>query len=444
MWPFRKQTEQKVSKIAPLLVVGNGTAIWPSKDYETYCLEAYLKCVISFRCVDIISKSASSVPWNLFRETSEGKRETIKNHPVNKILKRANPRQSFTSVTLSNMAYLLLNGNAYMEKTGPDSGPNKGIPFELYSHRPDRIKIIPVVDGSTKGQIAGYSYTANGQNDKWLVDPVTGESNILHIKLFHPADDWYGAAITESAAREIDTYNEMSEWNKSLLQNQARPGLVFTFGGNLTDQQFDRLKRQMDLVMSGPKNAGKNLILEGDKGSSATPYGWSPSDLDYVEGGRELARRISYAYGVPPQLIGIPGDSTYSNYQEARLAFWEETVFFYLNLYREEINNWIFGKDDTQLFIDYDLDRVPALQSKRDALWNKLNATQFISTNEKREAVGYEEIDGGDDILIPANMVPLGTSPDMTEPLPTDEDTQPEDDTQDQDDTGAVDDQPEE
>ena len=31
-----------------------------------------------------------------------------------------------------------------------------------------------------------------------------------------------------------------------------------------------------------------------------------------------------------------------------------------------------------------------------------------MKINEKREAVGYEEVDGGDVILVPAMMLPLG------------------------------------
>jgi phage portal protein BeeE len=34
------------------------------------------------------------------------------------------------------------------------------------------------------------------------------------------------------------------------------------------------------------------------------------------------AREIALALGVPPMLLGIPGDNTYSNYQEATRSFW--------------------------------------------------------------------------------------------------------------------------
>ena len=101
----------------------------------------------------------------------------------------------------------------------------------------------------------------------------------------------------------------------------------------LTDAQYDRLEKKLKEDYGGAANAGKSLIIDGDQGADVKPYGYSPSDLEFTEGGRELARRIAFAYGVPPMLVGIPGDKTYSNQKEARQAFWEDTVVYYLNYF---------------------------------------------------------------------------------------------------------------
>jgi phage portal protein BeeE len=48
--------------------------------------------------------------------------------------------------------------------------------------------------------------------------------------------------------------------------------------------------------------------------------GLSPKDMDFVEAKNGAARDIALAFGVPPMLLGIPGDNTYANYQEANRA----------------------------------------------------------------------------------------------------------------------------
>ena len=54
--------------------------------------------------------------------------------------------------------------------------------------------------------------------------------------------------------------------------------------------------------------------------------GFSPSDMEFHKTKDAAAREIALAFGVPPMLLGIPGDATYANYQEANRAFYRLTV----------------------------------------------------------------------------------------------------------------------
>lgn len=395
----------KASRTQSIIVTGSDGAVYSNRDYANFAKESYMKNVIAFRAISIIAKSVASVPWELFRKQGE-ENTKVNEGPYVDLLKRPNPDDSWSFLMIQVSAYLSIAGNSYIERVGPTAGPNQGIPRELYSLRPDRmsIKVNPETGAKT-----GYTYTVNGKSASFEIDPFTGESEILHLKEFHPLDDFYGLSTTEPAAREIDSSNEATDFNKNLLQNRAVPGMIFRVVGALSQQQYDRLERRLKAEYSGGVNAGKNLILEGEAGTDAKPYGFSPAEMDFIESNQELARRISYAYGVPPQLVGIPGDNTYSNYQEARLAFWEDTVIPLLQFIVEEFNNWLFH--DSDLFYDINLNNVPALSVKRDALWKRAEEVTFITVNEKRKMVGMETVEGGDVILIPANLLPLSAQP---------------------------------
>jgi HK97 family phage portal protein len=306
------------------------------------------------------------------------------------------------------IAFLLLAGNSYIERIPRTI--NKGI-SELYTLRPDYMTINK---NTSTGALSGYTYTINGNKVVFPVE-LDGSCDILHLKNFHPTDDWYGAAATSSAGYEIDTDNERTKWNKGLLENQARPGMIFTVNGNMTDQQFERLEKQLKVEYAGGVNAGKNLILEGEKGTDAKPYGWNAIDLEFIEGGRELSRKIAMSYGVPSMLLGIPGDNTYSNYFEARLSFWEDTISYYLNYLKAELNNWLL-KDQENIILDYDLSGVPALESRRKEKWQTAETSTFLTINEKRKMVGLSSLgDAGDMVMVSASMVPLGEEPDYDE-----------------------------
>jgi len=413
-------TEEKASRAAAVKVIGLGGKQWPSRNYNTFAKEAYLKNVVAYRCIDEIAKSVSSVPWALKRKLANGDKETIKNHSLLDLLHRASPDDSFQMFMYRAVSFLVLSGNTYIEKIAPDTGENAGVTKELYSLRPDRI--IIQVNKST-GLVEGYIYSVSSESVFYPIDSTTMQGDLLQIKLFHPTDDWYGASPVEPTAREIDTDNAGTEWNKNLLDNEARPGLILTTDAQLTENQFEQLDTMMKERHAGPENSHDSLILYG--GMEAKPYGFNPSELDFIEGGREIARDIAMGFGVPPQVVGITGENTFANVKEARLSMWETTVLFYLRLFKAEFNNWLVPEQERgEMILDFVLDEIPALSPRREQRWEKAQRSDFLTINEKREMVGIEPHPEGDVILVPSSMIPLGEEiPDVEETDKDEDDT---------------------
>ncbi|MEM8553181.1 MAG: phage portal protein, partial [Pseudomonadota bacterium] len=138
----------------------------------------------------------------------------------------------------------------------------------------------------------------------------------------------------------------------------------------------------------GARNAGRPLLLEG--GLDWKTMAMSPRDMDFIEAKNQAAREIALAFGVPPMLLGIPGDNTYANYREANRAFWRQTVLPLVNRTGQALSNWLGAAwPDTDLRLSYDADQIEALSAERDALWARVQAADFLTAEEKREAVGY-------------------------------------------------------
>ena len=116
----------------------------------------------------------------------------------------------------------------------------------------------------------------------------------------------------------------------------------------------------------------------------------TPKDLDFVEAKNAAAREIALALGVPPLLLGIPGDNTYSNYAEANSALWRQTIIPLVERIALQLGNWLspgFGNEALRLIAD--TDQSPALAAEKDALWKRLEGASFLTTDEKRIAAGY-------------------------------------------------------
>ncbi len=398
---IRRIFSRKESAVGSMVSLYNlGRPAWTPRQYDKFAEEGYQKNVIAFSAIREVAKSVSTVHWLLYRRRG-GRRIEITEHPLLTLLARPNPLQGRQAFFEALVGFFMIAGNSYIEMVGPERRP----PRELYAHRPDRIKVIP----GRFGLPAGYKYSVNGQSKTWDVDPITGAGPILHIKTFNPLDDWYGMSPIEAAAYGIDIHNDSGAWNKALLDNGARPSGALVSSQALTDEQFRRLKAEVDEKYTSYRNAGKPLLLEG--GLDWKEMGLSPKDMDWIESRNTSARDIALAFGVPPFLLGIPGDNTYSNQREARLAFWEQTVLPIMNFIRDEFNNSITPLFGEGLELDYDEDRISALSPRREKKWERVQNADFLTINEKREALGYEPVAGGDEVYISAALLPLGFDP---------------------------------
>ena len=140
----------------------------------------------------------------------------------------------------------------------------------------------------------------------------------------------------------------------------------------------------------------------------------SPKDLDFIEAKHGAAREIALALGVPPMLLGIPGDNTFSNYQEANRTFWRQTVPPLVQRTTASLAEWLAPAYGLTLTLKANLDDIDALSSERDAQWARLEKTTFLTTNEKRAAIGYGPLQsGGTNAPVAPRPIPKDFNPDQ-------------------------------
>ncbi len=347
--------------------------------------EGYGGNPIAFRCVRLVAEAAASVPLRPRR----GGVAADADDPATALLQAPNPEQSGQELLETFFGHLQVGGNAFLEAVDLD-----GTIRELYGLRPDRVRVAT----NERGLAMGWDYArAPAEKPKrYHRDPVSGRSQVLHMKIFNPGDDHYGLAPLGAAAFAVDTHNAAGRWNKALLDNAARPSgaLVYSSreaGDRLSEEQFDRLKAELNEAHSGPNRAGRPLLLEG--GLEWRPFGLSPADMDFVEAKTIAAREIALAFGVPPLLLGLPGDNTYANFKEANLAFWRQTVLPLTRKTARALERWLRPWLGADLEVGADETDVPALAEERGALWRRLSETDFITDAERRSLAGLPKVE---------------------------------------------------
>ncbi len=383
--PVEAVPERKASAVGRVIAWGNaGRVAWSPRDTASLTRTGFQGNPVGFRVVRLIAEAAAALP--LVCQTTEQRFDT---HPVMDLISRPNGAQGRAEFLEAVYGYLLLAGNAYVEAVPGVSA----MPGELHVLRSDRMNLVPGADGWP----VAYDYTVSGRTHRY---DVTGEfSPICHLKTFHPQDDHYGFSPMQAAAVAVDVHNSASSWSKALLDNAARPSGAIVYKGadgsaSLSPDQYERLVSEMEAHHQGARNAGRPMLLEG--GLDWKPMGFSPSDMEFQKTKEAAAREIAIAFGVPPMLLGIPGDATYSNYQEANRAFYRLTVLPLATKVMADLAHWLSGFAGEAVDLKPDLDQVPALAAERDQLWARVGASDFLTVAEKRMLLGLPKLAEGE------------------------------------------------
>ncbi|HEX8584159.1 MAG TPA: phage portal protein [Allosphingosinicella sp.] len=366
-WWFGRKAARETAR--PLLFRAWGAAPsvgdWP-RSYEAQVRDAYLGNPIVQRAVRMVAESVGWAPTYAAAGAATERAVSL-----------LSPALLETVAT-----QLLLHGNAFVQVICDGAGE----PAELFALRPERVK----VEADAGGWPAAYLYRAGEAKSRLPARDGLGRPGVVHLKAMHPLDDHYGLGCLGAAAGAVAVHNAAARWNKALLDNAARPSGALVYapgdGSALSADQFSRLQEELESQFAGAGNAGRPMLLEG--GLSWQAMSLSPADMDFVGLKAAAAREIALAFGVPPMLLGLPGDSTYANYREANRALWRLTVLpmaeRVLSGLGAALGAWWPG-----LKLQVDVDQVTALAEDRERLWAQVSGAGFLSDAEKREMLGF-------------------------------------------------------
>lgn len=370
----------KASAAGPVIAYhGTGRVAWSPRDVVSLTKTGFNSNPIGFRAVKLIAEAAAALPLVL-----QDEERRYESHPVLALMAAPNGAQGRAELFENLYGQLLLTGNGYLEAVAAETG----LPKELHVLRSDRMALVPGADGWPKA----YEYAVGGRKHRF---DVTGfASPICHVKSFHPQDDHYGLSPLQAAASAIDVHNAASRWSKGLLDNAARPSGAIVYNGpdgqGMSGEQYERLQDEMASYHQGAANAGRPMLLEG--GLDWKPMGFSPSDMEFQKTKEAAAREIAVAFGVPPMLLGITGDATYANYQEANRAFYRLTVVPLATRVSASIAEWLSRFAGEHIELKPDLDQVSALSVERDSHWRRVSDALFLSDAEKRALLGLPKL----------------------------------------------------
>ncbi|NEJ15500.1 phage portal protein [Rhizobium leguminosarum] len=380
------------------------------QNIKAYAKEGYSENPIVFACASIIANAAASVKLEVYTTDAKGNKKVDTKHPLLDLMAKPNPMQTWEEFAIEMVAWHRVAGEFFILRL-----PETGKPKELYILNPDLMD----VKGADSGNIPfRYEYGTGEKKSVYPVNRLTGESQILHIKTFNPNNQWRGLSPLSPAARATDIHNNGSKWNSNLLLNSARPSGVVEVAGTVDETTVNRLREYFKKAWEGPSNAGNVPLLTG--GAKFTQLSHSPKDMDFEKNMAGAAKDIGLVYGVPLPLLTMEA-ATFSNMDAAQERLWTDTVLPLLNLIIKKLSQFLvplFDSSKSGVTLAYNADSAPGLEPQRERLYKRMKDAVgggLITPNEARAEMGFEEVEGGDVLLVPGTLKPI----DQAEAQPT-------------------------
>lgn len=410
------------SKKAPFMWPSyiDGKPQWQMYEFQDYAEDGFSRNAIIYEAIMFKCRQVASAPLRAYQGDPTKPTLAPLTHPLQILCMRPNIHQSMMEFQQQNTVYLNLAGNVYILLDRGEDRDN-AIPAAMYSLRPDRVKIVPA-----KGGIKGYRYTP-----EWLPEgegiPILPQ-DMMHIKLPNPMDGLegmgQGLSPISPMARSGDVDNELTDWLKMFVQKGTQGFGFIEVDASLDADTIARLRDTWDENYGGSENWGRPIVL--DKGAK-----WNKGTGSMKEIGEGLnaidmrnESRILGPFGVPPQLVGARvglEHSTYSNYEEARKSFWEDTFTPELGLYEVDFQYYL---RDGETFVKHDLSGVPALRKDMKLLAEsaEILIRNGVPPNVAFHTVGLDipPIEGGDVSYFPTTLVPIGMAGTQLLPPTTD------------------------
>jgi len=408
--------------------LGN-SVLWNRENDDSYITQGYQKNATIYSLINLITKAATTIPFQVYEKTSENDYKRYKaltsgimdaasiqkasllqknalvelqDTELHKILERPNPAQSYNAWLTELIAFGKLTGNRYIYGIGPDTGANVGKFTELYV-MPSQV--MEIISNGIMEPVSKYKLEYNGTK---FIDA----SEICHIKDFNPYYDGtgshlYGQSPLKAGLRSLTTNNEAVQTGVKYLQNQTARGLLMSEEGNINEVQAQQLKDKFRREHQGSDNAG-DIIITPNK-MSWINFGLNASDISLIAQYNASIKDLCNIYNVPVQLLNNTDSSSYNNMKEAKKALYQNAVIPELIKIKDELNRWLAPKYGDKLCIEFDFSVIPEMQEETDKVVDQLSKAWWITPNEKRSAMNYgkdEENTTLDDYFIPANLIP--------------------------------------
>lgn len=373
------------------------------------CLEYYSKIAPLNNAINIIINELGQIRLAVKDKKND---ELIYEHDLLNLLLLPSADSSQYEFITQLALFFRVTGNAFVIATGPQNRP----PLELLLVNPANVGL----QAGSDGFLECIEVNTQSGAQKFQREEVDGrfrfysnDAEIWYMRNSSPffgTNDLWGFSDLSAISLELQQYHESGIHNLSLLKRGASPSAILQQKYSLSDDQQQALAQHLSQFYSGARNTGRALLLPPE--ISAQSFTQSNRDMDFASLKREVTLTIYNHLKIPLPFVDVEG-STYSNLATSKLSLYDHAVLPLASRLLEELSLFLlprYRQPIEQFELTYDEEDLHALEPRRMESISKLRESHVLTINETRALLGYEPVEGGDELLIPSNMISLESS----------------------------------
>ena len=374
-------------------------------DYATiWRTQPSVRTVVSF-----LSRNIAQLGLHTYRRIADTDRERLTDHPVARLLGRPNPYTTPYRWAEALVSDIGIYDNALLAKVNLTGQPQALLRLDPRYTRP-----------IGENPFAPEGYEISGKNGKRILRP----DQVIHLRGYNPEDPRWGSSPMATLRQVLAEEYQASLYREQLWRNGARTAGYLRRPAEApewTSAAKERFRAQWQAQYSGSgARAGGTPILED--GMEWVSAATSPRDAQYIEARKLTREEVAAAYHIPATLVGILDNATYSNITEQHKMMYQDTLGPWLTMIQQELALQLLPDfpNTADVYVEFNLqeklrgsfeEQAVQLQTAVGAPW--------MTRNEARARVNLPQVDDGDELITPLNVLEGGqASPTDSAPPP--------------------------
>lgn len=335
-----------------------------------------------YACVSKIADTIASLEASVVKVSADGSRDLLSSHPVHRLISRE-PNAFLGSYEF----WQLICSDALLHGTG----------YAYISREPGNMELfyIPAIR---------VSHTIHPETgEKWYT--YDGAPNAVHQKDMLEINAFRGINPTHMQIQNLTTAKAVQDFGSKFFENGGMMGGILSTKEHMSAEQMQQAQDMWEREYMGKHNAHKIAILGG--GFQYQPLSVSLDQIQFLQMKKYSTEEIARIYSVPPAMIGLDGNTAYSNYEQQVLQFQQSTILPWVRRIENEVERKLLREDET-LQCQFNVDTLLRADSEsRSKFYHQALQDGVMSINEVRSKEGLGPVDGGDSHHIQVNMIPL-------------------------------------